>query len=151
MMAIQHTIKAFNELTTTELYQILHLRSRVFVVEQNSVYLDPDNKDFNSHHLSIYANGNLAAYARLLPAGLSYPNDVSIGRVVSDSAYRGLGLGNKLMNLAVEGCYELFGPSDIRISAQLYLLKFYQSHGFTEVGESYLEDGIPHIEMVKAV
>ncbi|MBE9583489.1 GNAT family N-acetyltransferase [Mucilaginibacter sp. JRF] len=147
----QHTIiKHFTELTTTELYNILKLRSEVFVVEQNCPYLDPDDKDQQCYHLMLYVDNQLAAYARLLPAGVSY-NEVSIGRVVTSPQFRGQGLGEKLMTTTINACYEKFGRSPIRIGAQLYLLKFYRSLSFEEVGEPYDEDGIPHIEMVKPV
>lgn len=149
-MEYHYTIKHFNELTTHELYALLRLRSEVFVVEQNCPYLDPDNKDQQSHHLLYYVGEQLAAYTRLLPAGLSF-DEVSIGRVITSPAYRGTGLGKKLIEASIEGCYKLFGRQPIRIGAQLYLLKFYQSFGFVEQGDVYDEDGIPHVEMVKGV
>lgn len=149
-MILDYTIKAFNELTVLELYEVLRLRNEVFIVEQNCPYQDLDNKDQKSYHLLYYVDGQLAAYTRLLPAGISYA-DVSIGRVVNAAAHRGSGLGKKLMEASIQGCYQKFGISPIRISAQLYLLKFYQSLGFVAQGEPYDEDGIPHIEMVKPV
>ena len=147
-MEYHYTIKHFNELTTHELYALLRLRAEVFVVEQNCPYLDPDNKDQQSHHLLYYAGDQLAAYTRLLPAGLSF-DEVSIGRVITSPVHRGTGLGKKLIEASIEGCYKLFGHEPIRIGAQLYLLKFYQSFGFVEQGDVYDEDGIPHVEMVK--
>ena len=149
-MAQEYTIKDFKQLTTTELYQLLRLRSEVFVVEQNCPYLDLDNKDQKSFHLLYYVNDELAAYTRLLPTKLSF-DEVSIGRVITSPSHRGLGLGKKLMEASIQGCYDKFGKSAIRIGAQLYLLKFYQSFGFIEEGAPYDEDGIPHIEMVKPV
>lgn len=149
-MAQQYIIKQFEELALEELYQILSLRNQVFIVEQNCPYLDLDNKDQNSLHLLYYIDNDLAAYTRLLPAKLSF-NDVSIGRVLTSPSYRGLGIGKKLMEASIEGCYDKFGKSIIRISAQLYLLKFYQSFGFVEEGVPYDEDGIPHIEMAKPI
>lgn len=143
-----HIIKTFNELTVDELYNILRLRNEVFIVEQNCAYQDLDDKDKLGKHLAYYVNGDLAAYTRLLPAGVSY-DDVSIGRVLTACNYRGMGIGKKLMEASIAGCYQQFGQSPIRISAQLYLLKFYQELGFVEVTEPYDEDGIPHIEMVK--
>lgn len=148
-MELRYTIKRFDELTTTELYTLLRLRSEVFVVEQHCPYPDLDGKDQESFHLLYYAGDQLAGYTRLLPAGLSY-NDVSIGRVLTGTAHRGLGIGKKLMEASIAGCYDKFGTATIRISAQLYLLKFYQSFGFVEEGEPYLEDDILHIEMAKA-
>lgn len=149
-MELRDTIKHFDELTTTELYNLLRLRSDVFVVEQNCAYPDLDNKDQTSFHLLYYADDQLAACTRLLPKGLSY-KEVSIGRVATSAKHRGIGLGKKLMEASIAGCHEKFGPSPIRISAQQYLLKFYQSLGFVKTSDPYLEDGIMHIEMLKEV
>ncbi|MBL4676051.1 MAG: GNAT family N-acetyltransferase [Mucilaginibacter sp.] len=149
-MKLRYIIKHFTELTTAELYALLRLRAEVFVVEQNCVYLDLDGKDQQSFHLLYYADDELAAYTRLVPAGLSF-NEISIGRVITSPRHRGTGLGKKLIDASIEGCYEKFGHQTIRIGAQLYLLTFYQSFGFVEQGEVYDEDGIPHIEMVKVV
>lgn len=140
--------KSFNELSPQELYAIMHLRSEVFVVEQNCPYLDPDGKDLQSWHLMGWDGDKLVAYSRLLPAGLAF-DEISIGRVVSSPAYRGTGAGKELMNNAISTAYQLFGHQPIRIGAQLYLQKFYESLGFVQVSEMYLEDDIPHIEMVK--
>jgi ElaA protein len=148
-MQINYTVKAFKKLNTTELYQLLQLRSEVFVVEQNCVYQDLDNKDQNSYHLLCYVDNQLAGYARLLPAGVSY-YEAAIGRVVIASQYRGIKLGKQIMETAINFCGQLFLNSPIRISAQAYLLKFYNSLGFVEIGHIYHEDGIPHIEMLKA-
>ena len=141
-------IKPFDDLTATELYSILRLRNEVFIVEQNCVYLDTDNKDLRCHHLILLKNNELAAYARLVPPGLSF-NEMSIGRVVSNPKYRGTGAGRVLMNLAIEKCPQLFGEGAIKIGAQAYLLNFYTSLGFVAVGEPYDEDGIPHIDMIR--
>ncbi|GGH12913.1 GNAT family N-acetyltransferase [Mucilaginibacter phyllosphaerae] len=145
-MDITHRIKQFDELNAAELYGLLKLRSEVFVVEQNCVFLDQDDKDQQCHHLLLFADGTLAAYCRLLPAGLSYP-EVSIGRVVTSPAFRGTGLGRKVMELAIGYCNELFGNHIIRIGAQTYALAFYASLGFTAQGDTYDEDGIEHVEM----
>lgn len=142
--------KPFSSLTPQELYAIMHLRSEVFVVEQNCPYLDPDNKDQGSHHLMAWDGDTLVAYARLLPAGLSF-SEVSIGRVVSSPKYRRTGAGRALMETAIASCYALFGKEPIRIGAQLYLKDFYASLGFVPEGEVYLEDNIEHIEMVRPV
>ena len=147
-MNYSYTIKAFGEFTNLELYEMLRLRSEVFVVEQNCVYQDLDNKDPKSIHLLYYANDELAGCTRLLPTGLSY-DDISIGRVVIAPTFRGLGLGKKIMEASIAGCQEKFGKSPIRISAQYHLSNFYQSLGFMEQGEPYDEDGIPHIEMLR--
>ena len=141
-------IKKFQELSLEELYQILRLRSAVFVVEQNCPYQDIDNKDQESLHLMYYVNNNFAGYTRLLPAGLSY-NEAAIGRVIISAEHRGAGIGKALMKASIKACYDHFGISAIRIGAQVYLLDFYQSLGFVPQGEGYDEDGIPHIEMLK--
>lgn len=148
-MTFNHTIKSFDEFTNHELYQMLRLRSEVFVVEQNCPYLDLDNKDQESFHLLYFVNDELAGCTRLLPAGLSYA-EIAIGRVVIAPRFRGLGLGTKIMEASIAGCQEKFGEGPIRISAQYHLSKFYQSVGFVEQGEPYDEDGIPHIEMLRA-
>lgn len=147
-MKFSHTIKSFEEFSNYELYEMLRLRSDVFVVEQNCPYLDLDNKDQKSFHLLYYVNDELAGCTRLLPAGLSY-NEIAIGRVVIAKTHRGLGLGVKIMEASIAGCQEKFGEGPIRISAQYHLSKFYQSVGFVEQGEVYDEDGIPHIEMLR--
>jgi ElaA protein len=147
-MKTEYFIKSFKELTLDELYQILQLRSQVFVVEQNCAFQDLDNKDQESHHLFCYVDGVLAGYTRLLPAGLSY-KEISIGRVITAPAFRGIGLGKELMQKSIEACEKYFEAATIRIGAQRHLSKFYGSLGFTESGEPYDEDGILHIEMVK--
>ncbi|EJG02485.1 GNAT family N-acetyltransferase [Flavobacterium sp. F52] len=148
-MTFSHSIKSFDELTNHELYDMLRLRSDVFVVEQNCPYLDLDNKDQKGFHLLYYVDNELAGVTRLLPKGISY-DEVSIGRVVIAKSHRGLGLGVKLMEASIEGCEEKFGKGPIRISAQYHLSNFYQSLGFVEQGEVYDEDGIPHIGMLRA-
>ena len=141
--------KSFEELTTEELYAVLKLRNEVFVVEQNCVYQDADGKDESCFHLLGYVDNNLVAYARLVPAKAAF-QEISIGRVVTSPAYRKVGAGRQLMHKAIEKCYELFGKQPIRIGAQLYLKKFYESFGFVQKSEMYLEDDIPHIEMLLA-
>ncbi|NDC77273.1 MAG: GNAT family N-acetyltransferase [Chitinophagia bacterium] len=143
---IQWTLKAFDALTPHELYAILRLRSEVFVVEQQCIFLDTDDKDQPSWHLTLHAHGSLQAYARLLPPGLAYP-EASIGRVVSSPATRRQGYGRKLMEKSVEECLKLYGQGDIVIGAQLYLKAFYGSFGFVAEEDVYMEDGIPHVKM----
>lgn len=143
-----HKIKAFKDLHVDELYELLRLRSEVFVVEQNCVFLDADNKDQLCHHVLLYADGELAAYCRIVPAGISYP-ELSIGRVITAPKFRGTGLGKVVMELGIDACRELFGATDIRIGAQTYALPFYQSLGFVPEGEVYDEDGIEHMEMLR--
>ncbi|GAB2670049.1 GNAT family N-acetyltransferase [Flavihumibacter cheonanensis] len=147
-MKIQWQLKSFEELTAHQLYQLLRLRSEVFVVEQQCIFLDMDNKDQQCYHLLGWKGELLAASTRLVPPGISY-TEMSIGRVVSSPLVRGTGIGRELMEVSVKACYELWGNAPIRIGAQCYLEKFYQSLGFEPEGEIYLEDGIPHIEMVK--
>ncbi len=145
---LQFKIKRFNELSTIELYEILQLRSEVFVVEQNCVYQDIDGKDEKAIHVLGYYEGVLAAYSRLFKPN-EYFADSSIGRVIVRPSHRDKKLGHDLMKASIDAVKELFHETNITISAQLYLQKFYESHGFVTVGESYLEDDIPHIEMRK--
>ncbi|MEY4926221.1 MAG: GCN5-like N-acetyltransferase [Bacteroidota bacterium] len=141
----------FDELSLSQLYEIMQLRQRVFIVEQNCAYLDADDKDQNSHHLLGIDDCGLAAYARLLPPNLAYAqlNESSIGRVITHERVRRLGAGKALMQQAVAHTHRLFGAElPIRIGAQSYLLAFYSSFGFVSTGKEYLEDDIPHTEMV---
>ena len=141
------TLKGFDQLTPDELYAVLRLRSEVFVVEQNCVFLDMDDKDKYCHHLMGWRSASLVGYSRIVPAGISYAES-SIGRIVTSPAARRLGVGRELMIESIGNLYTLFGERDIRIGAQYYLLHFYQSFGFVQKGEIYLEDGIEHIEML---
>ncbi len=141
--------KPFNSLTVKELYTILRLRNEIFVVEQNCVFLDMDNKDQSCQHLMLYHNKELMAYARIVPPGLSY-EQASIGRIVSSSAARGKGFGKQLLQLAIDNCKRLHGNKPIKIGAQLYLKEFYESFGFVISSEVYDEDGIDHVEMIRA-
>ena len=140
------TLKKFDDLTPHELYAILQLRSEVFVVEQNCVYQDMDNKDLHAWMLMGWEEGKLLAHTRLLPPGLSY-EEASIGRVVSSPSARGRGIGRELMIKSIESVYILYGQGPIRIGAQLYLQSFYASLGFRPEGDIYLEDNIQHIIM----
>ena len=125
----------------------MRLRNAVFIVEQQCIYQDADNKDIYCHHLMLYQNKELIAYARLVPPGISY-NEMSIGRVVSAKDVRRTGAGKQLMALAVEHCTKIFGNGPIRIGAQHYLVKFYSELGFNITGDVYDEDGIEHVEMI---
>lgn len=147
-MKMKWFVKSFNELNTTELYKILQLRAEIFVVEQNSPYQDLDGKDLKSFHLMCFSGEDLVAYTRLLPKNVSYA-EASIGRVVTSGKVRGKGLGRELMNRSINELENLYGKGPIRIGAQLYLQKFYESFGFVREGESYLEDTIPHIKMLR--
>ncbi|MGI4759129.1 MAG: GNAT family N-acetyltransferase [Janthinobacterium lividum] len=149
-MTLTWTTKPFDSLTLPELYALLQLRSEVFVVEQTCAFQDIDGLDQVAHHLLGHTEtGELAAYARLFGPGHSYAQ-ASIGRVVSSPRYRRFGLGRQLLGQALGQCAALFGPQPIKIGAQLYLQAFYESFGFVQQGEGYLEDGIPHIYMVRA-
>ena len=139
-------LKSFDELTKEDLYQILRLRSDVFVVEQNCVYQDIDNFDQKALHLFIYVNDNIVAYTRLFDAG-DYYKEASIGRVVVDIKYRKKNLGHFIIEKSIEAVRFHFKKSVIVVSAQLYLKDFYNSHKFIQKGEGYMEDGIPHIKM----
>ena len=139
--------KPFRDLTVYELYAIMRLRNEVFVVEQNCVFQDADNKDQQCYHFCGWDNDTAVAYVRLVPAGISY-KEPSIGRVVTAPAYRGNGAGRTLMEKAIDHCEMLFGRTNIRIGAQLYLKKFYESLGFVQASDVYLEDDIEHIEMI---
>lgn len=147
-MTFHITTKAFQQLTNDELYDLLHLRNQVFIVEQNCVYLDIDQKDKNCFHVLMYDGNDLAGYSRILPAGLSY-EEVSFGRVLINPDYRGKGLGRSIVEEAIKSCYTAFGNVDIKIGAQAHLQKFYASFGFEAEGEAYDEDGIMHIDMKK--
>jgi ElaA protein len=146
---LHYSCVRFEQLTPFELYEILALRQEVFVVEQNCPYQDCDGKDLKSWHLLGRNDaGHLIAYTRLLPAGVSYEGYTSIGRVVNSPKVRGQGAGREIMYKSIDTVRFLFGNAPIRIGAQKYLLRFYESLGFIVDGEEYLEDGIPHIEMV---
>jgi len=145
-MELKWKIKPFEALTVHELYDLLKLRSEIFVVEQNCVYLDLDGKDKKALHLIGEYDGKIVAYARLFDAGISFDN-TSIGRVVVDANYRDKKWGHTLMQEAIAGIKSNFGKEEITIGAQLYLKKFYESHGFVQISEMYLEDDIPHIHM----
>lgn len=146
---VQWQQKTFGELANGELYGILALRAEVFVVEQACAYQDQDGKDPQSVHLMASAEGQLMAYARLLPPGLSYET-ASIGRIVVRRAMRGTGLGRQLVGRALAAAGELFGHGPVTISAQAHLEAFYAALGFEKQGAPYLEDGIPHIQMISA-
>ena len=141
-------LRPFDNLTPKELYKILQLRNEVFIVEQNCPYQDCDNKDIYAWHLMGMKEDRLLAYSRLLAPGISY-SESSIGRVVSSPSTRKTGMGKKLMQESIEQIRNLFQTDIIRIGAQLYLQKFYESFGFVKDSDIYLEDNIPHILMLK--
>jgi ElaA protein len=147
-MQVQWLLKKFEELTPYQLYAILQLRNEVFVVEQNCVFQDTDDKDQQSMHFMGFLNNKLVAYTRLVPPGVAY-EEVSIGRVVTSPSVRRSGIGKELMQRSIDTVYRLFGEVPIKIGAQLYLKKFYEYLGFKQVSEVYLEDGIEHIYMIR--
>ncbi|MBM7268041.1 GNAT family N-acetyltransferase [Streptococcus sp. 2018037] len=144
---MQWEIKVFDQLSLQELYGILTLRVDVFVVEQACPYPEVDGKDPNCLHLLGTDEGELVAYLRILPAGLSY-DEVSIGRVVIKSSHRGKGLGRPMMEQAIHFITNEWKERQIKIGAQAHLEKFYSSLGFEPVSEVYLEDDIPHLDML---
>jgi ElaA protein len=143
-------IKRFNELSTQELYQILQLRSEVFVVEQNCVYQDIDGKDEKAIHAMGFYENKIVAYTRLFDKGY-YFEEASIGRVVVSQKVRAKKFGHDLMKVSIETIEKEFKTSNITISAQKYLKKFYETHNFEQTSEMYLEDDIPHIQMKRVM
>lgn len=142
------TIKQYNELTTDELYALLQLRSAVFVVEQDCVYQDIDGKDKKAIHVLGFETNELVAYTRVFKSG-DYFKNTSFGRVVVKPSHRKLGLGQKIIEATLVMIDTFDSKTAIEISAQTYLTKFYEDFGFKQVGEGYLEDGIPHIRMLR--
>lgn len=141
-------LKKFDELNSIELYTILQLRNEVFVVEQNCPYQDADNKDQLSYHLMGITDDKLIAYTRLVPPGIAF-KEPSIGRVVTSPSIRKKGIGKALMEESIKRSLILFGVQPIKIGAQLYLEKFYTTLGFQTTSDTYLEDNIPHVEMIR--
>lgn len=139
-------VDCFEDLDIYKLYNLLYLRSEVFVVEQNCPYLDVDNKDQKAVHLQGYLGEKLVAYCRLFKPG-DYFEEASIGRVIVATDYRKHDYGHQLMQKAIELQASLLNETRVTISAQLYLKKFYESHGFKQTSDTYLEDDIPHIQM----
>ncbi len=147
-MHLDWQVKYYPELTTNEFHDIIALRLKAFVVEQNCSYLDLDGKDKKCYHLICRDGfGKVVATARILPPGISYP-EVSIGRVVLDQAIRGNGIGHQLMDQSMKFINEEFGSVPVRISAQKHLENYYNKHNFISTGKEYLEDEIPHVEML---
>ena len=142
--------KTFAELTVDELYDVLRLRSEVFVVEQKCIFLDIDNNDQKAYHTIGYIGEEVVATTRLFDKNIMYDGYQSIGRVVGSPRHRGLGIGKALMQYSIQECERLFGKGPIKIGAQLYLKKFYGEQGFEQSGDVYLEDEIDHIPMIRA-
>lgn len=143
--------RRFHELDPDTLYALLKLRAEVFVIEQHCVYLDPDGKDRHPGALHLFGtadNGALAAYLRILPAGLTYPQ-VSFGRVLTAPAFRGRGLGDPMLRAALAEIDRHWPGADVQIGAQAHLQDFYGRHGFVPSSEPYVEDGIAHLDMLR--
>jgi ElaA protein len=145
---IQWRFVAFASLSPQQLYAALQLRGEVFMVEQDCVFQDMDGADDQAMHLLGIRGGELLAYARCFPRGVKFAQ-ASIGRVLTRASARGLGLGHVLMREAIDGLTGHWGPQPISIGAQARLEGFYRQHGFVPIGEPYIEDGIPHIEMLR--
>lgn len=149
MTALNWSCARLPDLAALDVYDMLALRSAVFVVEQACIFLDPDGVDLQSHHLlGRDPKGELLAVLRIVDPGVKYA-EPSIGRVISSPAVRGTGVGRALMAQGLVECHRLWPGQGIRISAQARLERFYRECGFAPVGEPYLEDDIPHIEMLR--
>ena len=142
-------IKNFDELTLDELHDLLQLRSQIFVVEQDCVYQDIDGKDKQALHVFGKKDEKIVAYTRCFQPGV-YFKEASIGRVAVLEDRRKQGYGHDIMKHSIIAIEEHYQTTSIKVSAQTYLMKFYKSHGFTRIGEEYLEDGIPHVAMLRA-
>ncbi len=140
-------LKTFDELSNLELYEILRLRSEIFVVEQQSIYNDPDGYDLDAYHLIIEDNGSVVGALRILPEKTRF-EDISIGRLVVKKQYMGQGIGRSIMEIALKFITNDLKKDTIRLSGQSYLSEFYTSLGFSKVSEEYLEDGILHYEFL---
>jgi len=145
--AMKIVFKTFPELSNHELYSILRLRAEVFVVEQDCVYQDVDGRDQDAWHLLGFAGDDLAAYTRILKPGAQH-NEAAVGRVVTSPNYRGKKLGKQIFAASILEAQRLFPKQPLRIMAQCYLIKFYEAFGFEVEGDEFLEDGIPHVEML---
>ena len=147
-MKFEHQVKSFQELSLEEFHDIIALRIQIFIIEQNCPYQEVDGKDKLAHHL-FFKNemDEIIAVTRILPQGISY-TEVDIGRVVVHEDYRGTGLGNQLMADSMTFVRDKYGEVPVRLSAQKHLENYYGNHGFKSTGKEYLEDGIPHVEML---
>lgn len=146
--AITWQFLSFEALSKQQLYDVLQLRSEVFVVEQACIFQDMDDADAVAMHLLGTASGHLVAYARCFAAGEKFA-EASVGRVITKSTLRGSGAGHVLMREALTRTLQHWGPQPVRIGAQAHLAEFYAQHGFEDVGKPYIEDGIAHIEMLR--
>jgi ElaA protein len=138
----------FHELSAVQVYRILAVRCAVFIVEQSSAYLDPDGYDFEAEHLTVWSGSEVAAYLRVIAPGLKF-QERSIGRIVTAPAFRGTGLGRKLLAQALERLDAAYPGEPQRLGAQVQARGFYERFGFQQASDVYMEDGIPHIEMLR--
>ena len=150
MTEIEWRYLAFEALSVAELYAVLQLRSEVFVVEQACIFQDMDGADAQAMHVVGTLQGVLVAYARCFAAGEKFA-EASMGRIVTRSSVRGSGAGHALVEKAISCLFQRWGAQAIRIGAQAQLASFYRQHGFEKSGSPYMEDGIPHIEMLRSV
>lgn len=148
MNPIQWNIKHFEELSKLEFHDIIQLRERVFVVEQDCPYLDVDGEDVHTYHVLGTMNEKVVATARIFPPNTM--DEVVIGRICNDESTRGKGVGRELVKRSLNFCEEHWPTNLVKISAQCYLVEFYKSFGFKTIGKEYLEDGIPHITMIRS-
>ncbi|MEO8021264.1 GNAT family N-acetyltransferase [Polaromonas sp.] len=149
-MNIAWRFAAFDALSAAELYEALQLRTEAFVMEQAGIYQDMDGSDHLAVHVLGVSDGQLVAYARCFAAGVKFA-EASIGRVIIRQVLRGSGMGHELMRQAIACVSGQWGVQPIRIGAQARLEKFYLQHGFSKTGEPYIEDGIPHVEMLRPI
>ncbi len=143
-MNMELVVKHYNELTPAELYDILRVRSAVFVVEQNCVFLDMDGNDAKAYHVILWDNGKILAYLRVLEKGVTF-DEVAIGRVLT--TVRGKGYANVILKAGIKTAVERYGAERIKLEAQTYARGVYEKFGFRQSSDEFLEDGIPHIEM----
>ncbi len=148
MADLKIEVKIFKDLDIDELYDLLQLRSEVFVVEQDCVYQDIDGKDKEALHILGFKNDKIVAYTRCFKPGY-YFKEAAIGRVVVKDSERSFGYGHDIMKASQQAISEYYKTTNIKLSAQQYLINFYETHGYKTTGEGYLEDGIPHIAMVR--
>ena len=144
---MEYIQKPFHAFTPLELYHILRLRQEIFIIEQACIYPDIDSKDEDAQHLLAYENGELVGCLRILKKGVSF-DEASIGRVVVAAPHRGRGIAKEMMRRALVFSAEEWGETRVKISAQSYALPLYEDVGFVTMSEEYLEDGIPHVDMV---
>lgn len=147
LAAVDWKLSVFDALSVPELYELLQLRTEVFAVEQNCAFQDMDGADAQAAHLMGRRDGQLLAYARCFPAGIKFA-EASIGRVVVCRQARGTGLGHELIERAMSAVCNLWGRQAIRIGAQAHLEQYYRGHGFVDANRRYIEDGIPHLDMI---